>query len=100
MNMKHILQLAMLTCLSLTTAWSQVAKSDFDGLTLTPESYWNGSDGSKGFASGDAHFVNSYNSEWAYWDGGFVYSNTSDVTKLNITPYNPFHLLLEVIPIY
>ncbi|MBC7487296.1 MAG: DUF4465 domain-containing protein [Cytophagaceae bacterium] len=81
--MKHILQLATLTCLSLTTAWSQVAKSDFDELTLTPESYWNGSDGSKGFASGDAHFVNSYNSEWAYWDGGFVYSNTSDVTTGN-----------------
>jgi len=87
MNMKHILQLAMLTCLSLTTAWAQVDKSDFNELGLTPNSYWNGSTSGpiKGFASGDAFFVNSYNVDWGYWDGGFAYSNTTDVTTAGYT---------------
>jgi len=49
----------------------------FDNLTLAPESYWNGSDGSGGFASGDVHFVNHYNADWGFWDG-FAYSNCTD----------------------
>ncbi|MDF2456528.1 MAG: hypothetical protein K0R51_2521 [Cytophagaceae bacterium] len=85
--MKHVLQLATLICLSLTTAKAQAIKSDFDGLTLNPNSYWNGSDGGtvKGFASGDAFFVNSYHADWAYWDGGFAYSNTNDITTAGYT---------------
>ncbi len=78
--MKHLLHLTLLTCLTITMGWAQVVKSDFDGLTLVPNSYWDGSDGAKGFASGDAYFVNSYHTEWEYWNGGFVYSNTTDVT--------------------
>jgi len=41
--------------------------------------YWNGSDGSGGFASGGAYFTNSYNSTYGSWDG-WSYSNTSDTT--------------------
>jgi hypothetical protein len=79
--MKHVLQLAILVCLSLNTGWAQVIKSDFDGLTLDPDSYWNGSDGTKGFQSGDAYFKNVYNPDFGgYWESGFSYSNTADIT--------------------
>ena len=49
----------------------------FDDLVLPPESYWNGSDGSGGFTSGDIHFKNHYNADWGSWDG-FAYSNRTD----------------------
>ena len=49
----------------------------FDDLSLGPESYWNGSDGSGGFASGIAVFNNNYNPAYMSWDG-FAYSNITD----------------------
>jgi hypothetical protein len=51
--------------------------ADFEDLALTPESYWNGSDGSGGFASGGAYFSNTYNTDWGSWDG-FAYSYSTD----------------------
>jgi hypothetical protein len=51
----------------------------FEDLTLPPESYWNGADGSGGFHSGTAAFNNNYNSTWDSWDG-FSYSNITDTT--------------------
>lgn len=85
--MKHILQFAMVAYLSINLSWAQVAKSDFDALGLAPNTYWNGSAGGpiKGFASGDAFFVNSYNTGWGYWDGGFAYSNSTNVTTAGYT---------------
>ncbi len=58
------------------------AKADIvtlEELILPPVSYWNGSDGSGGFASGSVHFSNSYNTDWDFWDG-FSYSNLTDGT--------------------
>ncbi len=56
--------------------------ANFDDLSLAPESYWNGSDGSDGFQSGPAWFNNSY-TDWGSgyysWDG-WAYSNTTDTT--------------------
>ncbi|MDB5257196.1 MAG: hypothetical protein JWM14_1891 [Chitinophagaceae bacterium] len=86
--MKHVLQLAMLTCLSLNMGWAQVTKSDFDGLTLAPNSYSDGSDGSGNFSSGDAIFENKYFNDptppesggYSYWSDGFAYSNQTDNT--------------------
>jgi hypothetical protein len=61
------------------------ALSDFDGLTLGEESYWNGSDGSGGFTSGGASFNNNYTPAGGgydeYWDG-FAYSNRTDTETL------------------
>ena len=54
--------------------------TDFEDLTLAAESYWNGSDGSGGFASGSAYFNNDYNSTYDSWDG-FSYSNITDTTS-------------------
>ena len=53
--------------------------ADFEDLSLDPNSYWNGSDGSGGFVSGGAFFHNNYNFDWFYWDG-FAYSNMTDTT--------------------
>jgi Domain of unknown function (DUF4465) len=62
-------------------AHAQIAT--FEDLSLTPESYWNGSDGSGGFTSGGAHFSNTYNAEWGSWDG-FSYSNMTDTTTQGV----------------
>ena len=54
--------------------------TDFEDLTLAPESYWNGSDESGGFQSGSAWFNNSY-TDWgggSYSWNGFAYSNITD----------------------
>jgi hypothetical protein len=53
--------------------------ADFENLTLPPESYWNGSDESGGFSSGDSYFINNYNKNWGSWDG-WAYSNMTDNT--------------------
>jgi hypothetical protein len=52
---------------------------DLEDLPLSTESYWNGSDGSGAFTSGNATFSNSYNAEWGSWEG-FSYSNLTDTT--------------------
>ena len=53
--------------------------ADFENLSLSPESYWNGSDGSGGFTSGGMFFHNTYNTSWDSWDQ-FAYSNVTDNT--------------------
>ena len=58
--------------------------SDFEDLALNNESFWNGSDGSGGFASGVIQFANHYNNNWDFWNG-FAYSNTSDITTAGFT---------------
>ena len=57
--------------------------TDFEDLTLPPESYWNGSDESGGFTSGVAYFSNNYNADWDSWDG-FSYSNITDTTTAGL----------------
>jgi len=51
--------------------------SDMENNELAPESYWNGSDESGGFASGLAFFYNNYTAEFGSW-GGWAYSNKTD----------------------
>jgi hypothetical protein len=53
--------------------------ANFENLALGAESYWNGSDSSGGFASGNAWFSNNYDTQYGSWDG-FAYSNISDST--------------------
>lgn len=53
--------------------------STFDDLELAAESFWNGADETGGFTSGDAWFLNLYNTEYMSWDG-FSYSNVTDTT--------------------
>jgi len=63
----------------LSSTLSGAAVIDFEDLPLAAESYWNGSDGSGGFTSGNATFSNDYNAQWGSWDG-FSYSNLTDTT--------------------
>ncbi|MFQ6036470.1 MAG: DUF4465 domain-containing protein, partial [Sedimentisphaerales bacterium] len=75
-----------LVCLAIVPAMINLASADiatFEDLTLPAEHYWNGSDGSGGFASGNAHFSNNYNAAWDTWDG-FSYSNITDTTTSGI----------------
>ena len=51
--------------------------SNFENLTLATDTFWDGSDLSGGFASGDAFLKNNYNTSWFSWDG-FAYSNKKD----------------------
>jgi len=54
---------------------------DFEELTLADETFWNGSDKSGSFNSGDATFTNTFtSSDWGdSWDG-YAYSNRTDIT--------------------
>lgn len=75
---------------SLTNIKAQTA--DFENLTLTPESFWDGSDLSgthnngefySEFTSSNCTLPNVFDTTWGapgYWLGGFAYSNITDTT--------------------
>ncbi len=71
--------ICLIVILAITSVSTAAEIANFDDLSLEPESYWNGSDGSGGFASGGAFFRNNYNFGWYSWDG-FAYSNITDTT--------------------
>lgn len=77
--MKKIYMLAAILVANYAQAQSTVT---FDDLTLASESHYDGSDLSGGFTSGGVFFENSYA---GYWSGGFIYSNTTDVTTAGYT---------------
>ncbi|MFZ2632130.1 MAG: DUF4465 domain-containing protein [Desulfosalsimonadaceae bacterium] len=74
--------LLLATLLATTTVSAQTV--DFEDLPLAAESFWNGSDGSGGFQSNGTVFSNSYNTDWASWDG-FAYANLTDTTSEGFT---------------
>ncbi len=73
---------------TLVGTWPQMGGnylvSDFEDLTLDPESYWNGSDGSGSFSTGPARFHNDFNTDFFSWSG-WAHSNTSDVSTPGFT---------------
>lgn len=52
---------------------------NFEELAIGSSGYWNGSDGTGGFTSGNAEFVNRYDPDWNAWSG-FAYTNHTDIT--------------------
>lgn len=61
--------------------------STFEGLTLAPNSYWNGSASPLGttFTDGNCIFPNFYDTSWGgFWASGFAYSNIKDSTTAGI----------------
>ena len=58
--------------------------SDFNDLTLTENSYWNGSDHSGGFTSNSVTYANNYNPDYFSWSG-FAYSNMEDDSTAGFT---------------
>lgn len=55
---------------------------NFEDLTLSAESYYDGSDEAGNFTSGGVSFSNTYVNDpsYPYWAGGFAYSNMTDNT--------------------
>lgn len=51
---------------------------DFESLALGSTSYWNGSDGTGEFNSGNLKFSNNYSASYGSW-AGFAYSQKSDI---------------------
>ncbi|MBA4323127.1 MAG: PEP-CTERM sorting domain-containing protein [Odoribacter sp.] len=49
----------------------------FEDLPLGSSGFWNGSDGSGGFSSGNIFFINHYNNQYISWSA-FAYSNHTD----------------------
>ncbi len=82
MIFKKVIKSGYLPCLIVVLTIAGAANAvtaTFDDLGLLPESYWNGSDESGGFASGGIYFSNNYDPNWSSWDG-FAYSNLTDTT--------------------
>lgn len=80
---KTTMRLALGAGLVLATGLSTQAQTtiDFESINLSPETYWNGSEGFGGFVVDDAIFPNIYNTEWDYWESGFALSNITDDTQ-------------------
>ena len=80
--MKSNIDAVYLLIVCVIAGFAHAAVSDFENLTLAPESAWNGSDGSGGFSSGNAYFGNVF-TDWGggftSWDG-FAYSNITDTS--------------------
>jgi hypothetical protein len=61
----------------------KVTKTDaisFEEIVLNEDGYYNGSDGSGGFTSGNAIFKTSYNADYNFWSGFAVSNNTDTIT--------------------
>lgn len=81
--MKKMLLAVGVFCIQNTFAQTVV---DFEDLTVPgADSAWLGSDGSGGFTSNGVYFENSYDTQYDYWSGGFIYSNSTNVTTPGFT---------------
>ena len=82
MRMKLRSLMCLMVLIFAVTANADIA--DIDDLTLAPESYWNGSDGTGGFVSGDASFNNYWDDTYGeYWES-FAYSNRTDTASIGM----------------
>lgn len=71
--------LLALAGLNLFVSFGQVVTNDFENITLTVESFDNGSSGSGGFTEDHAFYENTYDPTWGSWTG-FSVSNVTDNT--------------------
>ncbi len=93
--MKKNYKKAAFACLGLVLSIQNInaqTVSDFENLTLSPNTYWDGSDMSGThvnkkfstvFTSGDANYINVFDTTFGapgYWLSGFAYSNMTDST--------------------
>lgn len=62
----------------------EIRTADFETLPTGNSLFWNGSDRTGKFVSGDLTFVNTYNPAYGSWDG-FAYSQKSDVTTADFS---------------
>ena len=72
--------LFLVSCDDEDTFRTEVA--DFEEFELAEQSYWDGSDGSGQFISGNKIFYNVFYQDWNSWSG-FAYSNVENSIKYN-----------------
>jgi len=87
MNARFILFATLLFSAAVISCQKEKAQTDlvdFEELPLDESGVWNGSDGSRGFKSGNVFFVNHYNSVYKCWSG-FAYTNHSDTVTGDFT---------------
>lgn len=81
-QLQKILLIGGIAMLAFTHTKAQTT-STFESLTLSPNSFWNGSTTPLGttFTDGNAIFPNYYETAWGgYWSSGWAYSNMKDST--------------------
>jgi hypothetical protein len=87
--MKKTIAIALTTIMVLTVSCEKDEivrdKINFEELALNQSGYWNGSDDSGEFLSGNASFPNYFNADWNDYWSGFAYTNHSDVTTASYT---------------
>ena len=85
---KQLHNVLLFTTTVLTVNTIAQTTSNFEGLTLDSNSYWNGSSAPLGttFNDGNAIFPNYYDTAWGgFWSSGWVYSNIEDSTTAGFT---------------
>jgi hypothetical protein len=70
---------SLVAAISISSMFSAQMVSDLESISLTPESFNNGSAGSGSFIDGQMEFTNFYNVGWSSWNG-FSISNITDNT--------------------
>ena len=60
-------------------------RSTFDDLSLSPDSYWNGSNMVGGFQDSNVYFVNHYDTAFGGYWSAFAYSNKKDTITAGYT---------------
>lgn len=77
----------IVVCLAICSAGLAYSQSivSFEDLTLIPNSHYTGSDGLGGFTSNGVFFENTYDTNFGFWSGGFIYSNSNDTTTAGFT---------------
>jgi hypothetical protein len=77
----------IVVCLAMCSAGLGFTQSvvTFEDLTLPPNSHYTGSDLLGGFTSNGVFFENTYDSNFGFWSGGFIYSNSNDTTTAGFT---------------
>lgn len=80
--MKRLIFTLILAVIFVVSGTAYAAKATYDDLTLSSESYWNGSSNPSagGFYSGSIWHNNNYDTLYGSWDG-FAYSNKTDTTS-------------------
>jgi hypothetical protein len=59
-------------------------RSTFDDLSLSPDTFWNGSSMTGGFQDSNVYFSNNYNATYSSWSG-FAYSDKKDTATAGYT---------------
>ena len=84
--------IAVTVCALIPLSQSLAVVANLEDKTLSPDSFFNGSDGLGGFTSQGVHFSNSHDPTFGNWSG-FAYSNVNNTTTPGFgNQYSAYHL--------